>query len=439
MAKPSATDTKKITQLDTRIADTAGQDVVVEEPVQQRLKVWIGAAVALLIVLILLWPSLDQWLSVQDSVPRDRIRLALVKQGDFNRDVSVQGRVVAAVSPTLYASSEGTITFLVNAGDQVQQGTRLAVVDSPELTNRLQQDQAALARVRIELERQAISSKQQTLANQKTVDLAQLQLTAAQRESRRAIDAYDREAISQLDYEKAQDDLESAEYAHRHAVADADLDNERLAFEQRTKQLEVDQQQLLVQELQRQVDELTVFSPVNGVVGNLLVDQKTNVQRNQPVLSVVDLSQFEVEAQIPESYADDLAIGMRAEIVTHQNRFAALLVSVSPEIIDNQVTARLRFEGTVPPGLRQNQRLTTRILLEEKQNVMLVERGQFLETGGGRVAYKVTGDVAQRTPIVIGARSLNAVEVVSGLAPGDTIIVSSTEAFNTSDTVLLTD
>ncbi len=429
----------RVAKLDTRIADTTNQDVVLESDGGNHRWWYIGGAAAFVVLMILLWPQFSQWLAVEDSVPRDRVRLALVKQGDFNRDVSVQGRVVAAVSPTLYASSEGTITFLVNAGDQVSKDTRLALVDSPELTNRLQQDQAALARVQVELERQAIQSKQQTLANQKTVDLAQLQLTAARRESRRAIDAYEREAISQLDYEKAQDDLESAEYAHRHAVADAELDNERLAFEQRTKQLEVDQQALLVQELQRQVEDLTLYSPVDGVVGNLLVDQKTNVARNQPVLSVVDLTQFEVEALIPESYADDLAIGMRAEIISGQERFGALLVSVSPEIIDNQVTARLRFEGSVPPGLRQNQRLTTRVLLEEKTGVMLVERGQFLDSGGGRVAYKVTGDVAQRTAIVLGARSLNAVEVVSGLSPGDTIIVSSTEAFKSAQTILLTD
>ena len=78
-----------------------------------------------------------------------------------------------------------------------------------------------------------------------------------ERESRRAIEAYEKEAISQLDYEKAQDELESAQYAHQHAVADRELTSERLAFEQRTKQLEVEQQALLVDDLERQVDELT--------------------------------------------------------------------------------------------------------------------------------------------------------------------------------------
>ena len=151
----------------------------------------------------------------------------------------------------------------------------------------------------------------------------------------------------------------------------------------------------------------------------------------------MDLSQFEVEAQVPESYAEDLAIGMHAEVIAGQSRYAAILISVSPEIIANQVTVRLRFADDVPPGLRQNQRLTTRVLLEEKTNVLLVERGQFLDSGGGRIAYRVDGDLAQRTTVTIGARSLNAVEVVDGLAEGDTIIVSTIEAFSSAERVLL--
>jgi len=76
---------------------------------------------------------------------------------------------------------------------------------------------------------------------------------------------------------------------------------------------------------------------------------------------------------------------------------------------------RVRFGDRKPAGLRQNQQLTTRILIDEHPNVLMVDRGPFVDTGAGRVAYVVHGDVAERTPIQIGATSLNAVEIVSGL------------------------
>lgn len=421
------------------ISDTSGQDVLVSAGPRRRWLWWLVVVGGLIMLIMLFGSSVMRWFSAEDSISRERLRTALVTRGDLVRDVSVQGRVVAAVSPTLYAQAGGTITFLVSSGDRVPQDAELAVVDSPELTNRLQQEQSVLTSRRVGLDRQTIQTKQENLANQKIVDLARLELTAAEREARRAEEAIEKEAISRLDFEKAQDELESAQYAHAHAVQDQELNIERLAFEQRTRQLELEQQTLLVEDLKRQVDELTIRSPVAGHVGNLLVDQKTSVSRNQPVLSVVDLTRFEVEAQVPETYADDLALGMQAEISMGADSVHADLISVSPEIIGNQVTARLRFRDGTPEGLRQNQRLTTRILLEEVRDVLMVGRGQFLESGSGRIAYRIDQDIARRQSIQVGARSLNRVQIVSGLAEGDEIIISSTDAYAEFEILLVTD
>ncbi len=166
--------------------------------------------------------------------------------------------------------------------------------------------------------------------------------------------------------------------------------------------------------------------------------------KNQSILSVVDLSEFEVEVDIPESYADDLAIGMTAEIRLNDETHIAKLITISPEIENNQVTGRVRFNSVSdiginqPQGLRQNQRLTTRILMENKHDVLMVQRGQFLETGNGRIAYIVKNDIAERTPISTGARSLSSVEVLNGLSVGDTIIVSGTDQFKGAQSVLIT-
>jgi HlyD family secretion protein len=421
------------------IADTSGQDIRLAPPSARRRWFIVGGSAAAVLVLgALLLPPLLRWTQAEVSVPRERLRLAQVAYGDLVRDVSIEGRVVAAVSPTLFASADGTITLLVESGAEVDVGTELATIDSPQLENGLQQEQATLESQQVELERQRITARQLQLQSQKSVDLANVALTAAQRELRRSEQAFQTRAIPEIDLEKARDDLENAELAHTHAVQDMELAGESLEFELRTSELQLQRQDLLVQDLQRQVSELTVRSPVLGIVGNLQVNQKAAVTNNQSIMTVVDLTAFEVEANVPESYADDLGIGMAAEVRVGSAAHRATVVSVSPEIVDNQVTTRLRFD-TTPPGLRQNQRLTTRILLEEKPNVLMVERGQFLESGAGRVAYVLTDRIARRTNIEVGARSLNAVEIASGLKEGDLIITSSIEAFARADTVLVTD
>ena len=423
-----------------KIADTSAQDVAVQATSKTRQRVLAGTALlGLILIAWLVVPSLQRWAGSSISVPKDRLRLALVSRADLVRDVSVQGRVVAAISPSLFAPAAGTITLLVDAGAVVTEGQSLALVDSPELQNQLQQEQATLDGLSVELDRQRIETKQKALDNRKNIDLTRVTLVAAERERRRAESGFKIEAISEIDFEKTNDDLQTAKLAHEHAVADAKLDDERLAFELKTRELQLGRQSLLVQDLLRQVDELDMRSPVDGIVGNLLVDQKEAVSRNQVVMAVVDLSAFEIEAQVPESYADDLGLGMDAEVLVGNQHYPASLVSVSPEIIQNQVTTRIRFTGGMPPGLRQNQRLTTRILMEEKNDVLTLQRGQFLDSGGSRIAYVLDDDnVAHRRSIKIGARSLAAVEIVKGLNEGEVVVISSIDQFRSADTVLVT-
>jgi len=423
-----------------RIADTSAQDVALQaKPGGRR---WLLIAIGVLAFSLAVWlllPTVQRWAGSSISVPKDRLRLAEVTRTDLVRDVSVQGRVVAAISPSLFAPAAGTITLLVDAGATVNEGQPLALIESPDLQNRLQQEQATLDSLSVEYDRQRIETKQKALDNRKNIDLTNVTLIAAERERRRAESGYKIDAISQIDFEKTKDDLETARLAHEHAVADAKLDDERLVFELKTRELQVERQSLLVQDLLRQVDELNMRSPVNGIVGNLMVEQKAAVNRNQVVMAVVDLSAFEIEAQVPESYADDLGLGMPAEVLVGNQKYPATLVSVSPEIIQNQVTTRVRFAEGMPPGLRQNQRLTTRILMEEKKAVLTLPRGQFLDSGGSRIAYVLDNDsVAHRRSIEIGARSLAAVEVVGGLEEGELVVISSIDQFRSADSVLVT-
>jgi HlyD family secretion protein len=411
-------------------------------PRSQRNRRIVGAGVVVL-MLALVWiavPVVNRWANATITVPLERLRVAEVTRGNLVRDVSVQGRVVAAVSPTLYAPAPGTITLEVEAGAAVERGQVLAVVDSPQLANELEQARSALQQQTVELDRQRIESRQLALEKRKAADLAEVALVAAEREKRRADQANDVKVISVIDFEAAQDELRKAELAFEHARADARLFDERLAFELRASELAVERQQLLVAELQRQVDALAIRSPVSGIVGDLLVNQKAAVSKDAPVLSVVDLTRFEIDAQVPESYADDLGLGMPAEVLVGGRPYAGTVVAVSPEIIDSQVSTRIRFDADMPPNIRQNQRLTTRILLEERPDVLMLARGQFLDSGSGRVAYVFDGDgLLQRRAITVGARSLSAVEIASGLREGESVVISSVDAFRGADTVFVSD
>lgn len=359
-----------------KLADTSGQDVVRTTRNKRPWKLIISLSIVLVVAVAAL-PALSKWSQTEHAVPRERIRIATVTRADLTRDVSIEGRVIAAVAPTLYSPAEGTVTYHVDAGDTVAKGQLLASIESPELESRLAQEQASLDAATVDLERQRIETRSAKLQTQRDIDMARVTFNAAEREKRRADEAWKTKAISEIDFEKAQDDLENAKLVYDHAVASAQLAADAQVFELQTSELQVVRQQALVDDLQRQVASLAIHSPVKGLVGNREVDQKNQVARNQAVLGVVDLTAFEVEIAIPESYADDLAIGMAAEVNYAGTVYAAQLVAISPEIRDNQVIGNVRFVDTMPDALRQNQRLTTRIILAQKADVLQVSRGQF--------------------------------------------------------------
>lgn len=420
------------------ISDTSGQDRTVQpKSLVRKFALPAGLALLLLVALVVSWPTIGRWLSVEKSVSADRVRTAMVKRGDLIRDVSSQGKVVAGVSPTLYAPSSGIITFEVGVGQAVAVDEVVARIESEELVNMLSQQRAEHEGMVATLRRAEIDTRQKKLQNRNAKDQAQVQLTAAKREARRAQLAYERQAISQLDFEKAMDELRSAELNHAYQTKFSMLDNERLEFEIESQRRSLERQALALSELERKVDELAIRSPISGTVGQRLIEPKTYVMQGSGVLTVVDLSGFEVESLVPETYADSLSIGLPAEVRIGTRKLNAELVSMSPQVVDNNVQVRLRFIRETPGGLRQNQRLTTTIFLERYTDTLIVERGQFVESGSGRTVYVVKDGIAKRRNIKLGAMSLSTVQILSGVQEGEAIITSNTDAFDDADSVLI--
>ena len=419
-----------------RIRDTAGQDQVRATPANPNRRRWLVGGIAGVALIALIGWVAAGWLGGGRSYDASRLRIAEVKRGDLVRDISADGRVIAANSPTLYAIAAGTVTLQVVAGDKVAKGQALAVIDSPELRSKLVQEESTLAGMEAEASRALLDAQIMRANARKALDQAMVERTAAMRDLERYQRAFDGGAVPQNDLARAQDDMKKAEIGLAAARKDFELQSAGAGLDARNKQLLAQRQHAVVAEQRRQVEALTLRAPFDGQVGQVQVPQGTQVIANGPVLSVVDLSRFEVEMKVPESFARDLGIGMPAQITSNGAKFAGEIAAVSPEVVNGEVTARVRFaDGKQPPGLRQNQRLSVRVVMDTKRNVLKVERGPFVEQDGGNFAYVVDGGSAARKPIRTGAASLDAIEITSGLQAGDRIVVSGSDQFDNADRV----
>jgi HlyD family secretion protein len=388
------------------------------------------------LVVLLLGLAFKGWLGTGQVIAGERLRIAEVTRGRFVRDVAADGTVVAAVNPTLFAIAPGTVSYAARAGDSIRQGQILATLDSPELTNELEREQATLDSLGAALARQQIEIRRAILTSQQQADLARVTIEAAERELKRSQWAWDQRVISERDYRRAIDDVSTARLNFDHARDTASLERDSLALELRTKRLERDRQALVVASLEQRVGELTLRSPVNGMVANLAQPEKTLVAANAPLLTVVDLSAFEVEFQVAETYAGEIKPGMRADITLEGRTVPGMVTAISPEVRQSQVTGRVKFIGGQPAGLRQNERTAVRIVLDERDGVLKFERGSFIDEAT-RAVYVVRGSHALRVPVVLGAASVAEIEVVRGLAPGDQVLISDMRDANQAPEVAI--
>jgi HlyD family secretion protein len=421
------------------LQDTGSMDQVIEKPrgLSRRAKVLLSLAGVLLIALALLWPAIRRWSRAERSVDLARLQIATVVRGDLERDVAAQGRIVAANHPKLYSPSQGIVALAVKPGESVRAYQVLATIASPELAAQLAQERSRLQSLESELARGELSARQQNQADEQTLKLRQVRLAAARRDLERAEKLRADGLLNEVEHERSRDAVRVAEVELEQAEQGGRLGREARDFEVQDARRQIERQRLAVAELERQVAELTIRAPFDGLVATIDVQNRDAVAPNAPLLTVVDLSKFEVEVQIPESYAPDAVPGTPAVVNVDGRDVPGRLTAVSPEVQSSQVQGTVAFTGEVPPRLRQSQRVPVRLLLEKRPGVLKVPRGPFLDSGGGRQIYVLADGLATLRTIRVGAMSVSEVEVVEGLREGEQVVLSEITQFDGARTVLV--
>ncbi|GAA4882831.1 efflux RND transporter periplasmic adaptor subunit [Ferrimonas pelagia] len=419
------------------IQDTSGQDVQVNRSRRPR---WllpllaVGGLIAGGGYLSADW--LKAWGQGQQSIRESRLKFATVERGDMVREIAARGRIIAANAPVLYSRAAGRIELKVQAGHKVESGQIVAQIISPELQSELSLQQAQVESLQLALERTKLEARRTELELQRKLDQAQVSLTAAEREQLRADRAAESDLISDIDHQQVLDEFASAKISHAHAQREIALTRDTLKFEQRSAEVQLARQQLQLREIERQIQALQIRSPLDGMVGNTLVEDRDRIGANQPLLSVVSLTEYQAELEVPESYADELGLAMPVALEVAGQSFQGEIAGISPEIVANQVAVRVRFD---PQSfkLRQNQRVAAQIRMETLADVLMLRRGPFIQSGQSRFGYRRAGELARKVPITLGASSLTHIEVLAGAAAGDQFIISDLSALLQSDEILI--
>lgn len=421
------------------IEGTHSQDEVIQAP---KKKLLLKAMISVGFILALLYiaaPKVTQWYSSIPTVDCDSLTTATVTRGELVRDVAVSGKAVAANAPQLYSTEVGKITLLSKPGESVELGQIVARLISPELDALINQQRSTLEQLSINANRGVLEDKEAQLDLESNMNTAQSSLNIAKREQQRAELSHGKQIISEVDWMKSKDTLADAKLFYQHAKKRVELAKERLIFESQHREFLVKKQQLILDELLRRHQALAIQAPVAGVVGNWLVAQKNTIAANTAIMTIVDLSQYEAELNVPEFYADDLGLGLTVAMKIAGVEVDGEIIAISPEIKGNQVTVRAKLITSTLKNniqLRQNQRINARIEFEKKGNVLMVKRGAFIGSLGGKFAFKITGEnSAEKIAINTGTSSVDNVELTAGVREGDKLIISDYQTFNNAQQI----
>lgn len=223
-----------------------------------------------------------------------------------------------------------------------------------------------------------------------------------------------------------------------------DIERKRLLLNQQAvrtqmavQQAKVEQAEVLLALKQRQVDALSVRAGISGVLVDLAHQVGEHVDVGTTLAKVVQPDQLKASLKIAETQARDIQIGQAASIDTHNGFIAGQVTRVDPAVQNGTVTVDVALTGTLPQGARPDLSVDGTIDLDRLSDVLYVGRPAQANESSTVSLFKVLPDgrTAVRTSVKIGRASVSAVQVLGGLQPGDTVILSDMSKWDNNERV----
>ena len=392
---------------------------------------WLGVVFA--IVIIVLVAQSGSGVMRVDSAT---LTIVEVAEGEFNDYIRLSGQVQPMTTIQISPLEGGVVQeIIVEEGARVRAGEHLLVLSNDNLDLQILNSEAELAEKENLLRNTLISMEQQKLSLRQE----QLQLQTEVGQMKREF-----ESLQQLYAEKlvAHEEFLRAEENYNLASNRLQLVNERAYQDSLYRSVQVSQMQeslanmrLNMQMIRRRKDNLTIKAPIDGELGLLDVVLGQSIAQGTKIGQINDVGNYKIEAQVDEHYIDRVMPGLEAEFERRDEQFRAVVRKVYPEVRNGKFRADLKFVGTQPDNIRIGQTYYLNLQLGESEEAVLVPRGAFFQTTGGRWIYVVDadGEGAIRREIRISRQNPQYYEVLEGLQPGERVITSGYEKFGDSD------
>ena len=407
---------------------------------QKRQIWWSGGGGLVILILILLVLTTDSQSRL--NVETERITISSVEHGPFQVYIPLTGTVMPIRTVYLDAMEGGRVeAVLREAGSFVNKGDTILHLSNASLLLDIMNREAQLFEQSNNLRNTRLAMQQNALDLEGQLLDLKRQMQTAERNFIQNQKLFERRLNSEDEFNNARDQYD---YVKRRLELTLESQKQDSLF--RTLQIEmleasVERIQTNLTIVRQNFENLYLRAPVTGQLTSLNAEVGESKMRGERLGQVDILDGFKIRAGVDEHYITRVQVGLEGEFDLAGTTYRLGIIRVYPEVRDGRFEVDMEFLGEVPQDIRRGQTAHVRLELSDVTECVLLPRGGFYQSTGGRWAYVVdeSGDFAVKREIRLGQQNPRMFEVLDGLQPGDRVVTSSYDNFGDVDKLVLND
>lgn len=414
-------------------------DRVIEQKTKFRKK-HISYAIAGVLFMLLFGTLLFNSRSASMHVQSRNIIVAQARQGVFHDYIRLSGNVKPKTTILLTALESGIVEQrLVNSGAFVKKGDTLMILRNNNLQKEVYDAESQYMEKQNSNRDAVIALHKEKLAMQQQHLSAKIEASRSKRSFEQQKSLYDDGLTTREEYLRAK---ENYELAH----SNLQLLQERLQQDSLYRELQhikmtqsVDNMSKNLELAHRRVDNLHVRATHDGQLASFDAQLGQNISEGS-VLGVINvLDDYKIQVQIDERYIDRVTTGLSGVLERKEKNYDVTIATVYPDVKEGQFRADFIFASALPENIRVGQTYYLNLELGEPVQAILLPRGAFFASVGGKYVYVLSpdGSKAVRRPIKIARQNVEYYEVVEGLEQGEQVIISSYDPFGECETLII--
>jgi HlyD family secretion protein len=370
----------------------------------------------------------------------DRLEIATVKQDKFMEYLDVEGTVIPKLTIKLNSIESGSVERIVaDDGSLLKAGDTILVLNNPELVRTIEDERDKLAELQISYKEKEIKMERATSELKRKSLETIYTMERMSKENELNQEEYKLGIKSKAQFEVAEEEFAFKKISTGMILGEQQQDSPLNEIQTELMRNDLTREEKRFERSRERLDKLIVRAPMDGQLSNINVIPGQLVSAGANIGELKTVDQFKLNTRVSEYYNDRIMTGLPATITYQDEKYPLKITRVSPEIRERQFEVDLVFADKVIENVRIGRNYRIQIELEQPENALVISKGSFFQVTGGQWIFKVNeaGDRAKRTPISIGRQNPRQYEIISGLNPGDKVIITGYDNFGDAQEIIL--